>query len=498
MKILILGDLRLDRYLWGSCTRISPEAPVQVVDVRKCTLAIGGAGNVVNNLIALGASVFPVGVIGDDEQGATLRTLMQEKGIPATGIITQKGRRTSEKTWVVAAHQRVVRFDVEAKDLIADKSARQLVALVAKKLPKTALIILSDYGKGVLTDEVTKAVITMARSQSVPVFCDPKGKDYAKYRGATIITPNRKEAAEASGIEIADDASLRLAGAKLMKDLRLEHLLVILSEEGMALFSGSRFLHFPTVAREVFDMSGADDTTIAALAFAYASGMDMADACRFANKAAGIVVGKLGTATMTLAEIEAFDRPAAMSATRKIVTRKELRLIVEGLKKQKKRIVFTNGCFDILHAGHVSYLERSKAYGDVLVVGLNSDASVRRLKGAGRPINTEQDRALILAGLAAVDHIALFDEDTPRSLISEIVPDILIKGADYRDKQVVGADIVKRHGGRVELIEMLEGRSTTEIVKRIKPPSSPPLTRGAKVKRGDHDHSDRRRRFHRQ
>jgi D-beta-D-heptose 7-phosphate kinase / D-beta-D-heptose 1-phosphate adenosyltransferase len=467
---LVVGDLMLDRYLWGACDRISPEAPVQVVDVRSDAVRLGGAGNVVANLRALGAAVRVASVIGAGDDARTLRDLMAEVGASDAGVVEDPSRRVTAKTRLMASHQQVVRYDSETRVPLGATTASQLVEAVRDQLDGADVVILSDYGKGVCTPEVIAAVIALARENGVPVLCDPKGTDYDRYRGATAITPNRREAAQATGIDLANEASLTRAGEELRARLDLDFCLITLSSEGMALFDAAGLRRISTSAREVFDVTGAGDTVIAALALGLVAGLGVAGACEVANLAAGVVVGKVGSATATVAELR--DHASAVAAPRritdKIVTLDEAVAVVRDRRTRGQRIVFTNGCFDILHSGHIKVLEDTAALGDVLIIGLNSDASVRRLKGASRPINGEADRAYVLSALAWVDLVVLFEDDTPETLIRRLEPDVLAKGGDYTVDTIVGADIVLAHGGEILTVPLVPGKSTTELIQRIK------------------------------
>lgn len=458
--LLVVGDLMLDHYLWGACERISPEAPVQVVDIKNETTVLGGAGNVLSNLASLGAKVHVASVIGNDENGNALVEKLRALGISHQSLVRQEGRKTSKKSRVMASHQQVVRFDAESKEPITAQSEAALLTHVQGLLDAVDAVLLSDYGKGVLTPSLTQNLISLTHVRGIPCLVDPKGKDYSKYRGATLITPNRAEAALATNISITDDASLLQAGMKLKNDLDLTYAIITLSEDGMAIFD-QNVEKIPTVAREVYDVTGAGDTVLASLGFALACGMNITEAALFATSAAAVVVGKLGSATATLEEIIQYERSLATpSLHEKILTAQALKPLLDAYKEGT--VVFTNGCFDILHAGHVRYLEKAKSFGSVLVVGLNSDASVKRLKGEKRPINPQEDRAFVLSGLNSVDYVVVFDEETPYRLIQELSPDILVKGADYEGKEVVGSDLVKD----VRLVEFLEGRSTTQILKK--------------------------------
>lgn len=459
-RILVVGDVMLDHYLWGKCERISPEAPVQVVDIQRESTVLGGAGNVASNLISLSSHVSVISVVGDDSNGKELLNILYSKGASIQGIVVQEGRKTSKKSRVIASHQQVVRYDSESKEYITSSCEEELLVRFNDSLTSVDLVILSDYGKGVLTPYVTREIIAFAKKQHIPILVDPKGVDYSKYSGATLITPNKKEASIATKIEIIDDESLQKAGYFLKESLGLEYAIITLSEDGIAVF-GRDFIKMPTVAREVYDVTGAGDTVLAALGYALASGASIQEAASFANSAAAVVVGKLGSATVTLDEVDAYEHSLrAATAESKIKTKQEMIHLLQTKKNQK--IVFTNGCFDILHVGHVKYLEVAKSFGDMLIVGLNADDSIKRLKGEGRPINPLEDRAYILASLESVSYVVPFEEDTPFELISAIKPDILVKGADYEGKVVVGSDIAKE----VRLVQFVEGKSTTKIIER--------------------------------
>lgn len=468
IRCLVIGDLMLDEYLWGKAERISPEAPVQVVDVLREELRLGGAGNVVNNLAALGAQVSVCSVVGEDDNGWSLLKIFNRRGVATDAIFRDQTRRTSRKTRVVAANQQIVRIDRESRNPLSAESERQVCDWLALNAAGFNVILLSDYQKGVLTPTVISAATSAAAAAGIPVLVDPKGSDYGRYHGATILTPNRKEAEAAAGIAIRDSESLEQAAARIMATAGLEHLLITRSEEGMSLFSRTEpVTHIPTVAREVFDVSGAGDTVLASLAIGLASGMGMAESARLANIAAGIAVGKLGTSTVSPAEIINAVAVTHSDSDAKIKNRDVLTALITAERKRGKRVVFTNGCFDLLHAGHVKYLQQARRLGDLLVLGLNSDASVRRLKGENRPLIGEEERAHILAALDCIDYVTIFDEDTPLELIKALKPHILVKGGDYTPEGVVGKDIVEAHGGRVELITFVDGKSTTNIIERI-------------------------------
>ena len=462
-NILVIGDLMIDHYLWGKCERISPEAPVQVVAIEKETSVLGGAGNVIHNLKSLGAEVEVISVIGDDENAKELNRLLVKIGIDNQNIFIQNGRNTSKKSRIIASQQQVIRYDKESTEDISTSIQEKIINNFKNSFLKYDIIILSDYGKGVLTDNLTQTLIEISKKNGKKVLVDPKGNDYSKYKGATLLTPNKKEAIEASNIDIVDESSLLKAIKTLKNSCELEVSLVTLSEDGIAIYDDKLRTH-PTVAREVFDVTGAGDTVISSLAFAMASGYNIDEAVKFSNLAAGVVVGKIGSATATLDEIIEYESSLNKSTSDyHIKTIDEIRTLSKNLKVRGKKIVFTNGCFDILHVGHVKYLEEAKSYGDILILGLNSDVSVRRLKGSSRPVNTEDDRAYILASLEAVDYVVKFEEDTPYELIKAVKPHILVKGGDYRGKEVIGQDVADE----LRLVEFVDGKSTTKIIERI-------------------------------
>jgi D-beta-D-heptose 7-phosphate kinase/D-beta-D-heptose 1-phosphate adenosyltransferase len=468
IRCLVVGDLMLDEYLWGKAERISPEAPVQVVDVIREELRLGGAGNVVHNLAALGVQVSVCSVVGDDQNGRELLGQFCHHHIDTRAIFLDPDRRTSRKTRVVAAHQQIVRIDRESREALPAAVEQQLCDWIAAHASEYKAIVLSDYNKGVLTPTVIASAISAATAIGIPVLVDPKGTDYTRYGGATLLTPNRKEAEAASGISVTDTASLAEAARAIMSATGLQHLLITRSEEGMSLFSqGGEIVHIPTVAREVFDVSGAGDTVLATLAVGIASGFSMAESARLANIAAGIAVGKLGTSIVTPQEIIDAVSLTHKDSHVKIKSLEVLSPLIAVEKSKGKRIVFTNGCFDLLHAGHVKYLQKARNLGDLLVLGLNSDASVRRLKGPKRPLIDQDERAHLLAALDCVDYVIVFEQDTPLELITALKPHILAKGGDYSLDGVVGRDIVESYGGRVELITFVDGKSTTNIIERI-------------------------------
>ena len=463
-NILVIGDLMIDNYLWGECNRVSPEAPVQIIKVEKETKVLGGGGNVAHNLKTLGANVEVLSVIGGCTISNELKKLFKEINLNTGYLIEQKDRVTSKKTRIISAHQQVIRYDIETDDEINSDSEEKLIELFKTILGNFELVILSDYGKGVLTYRVVQEIIKSANSKKIKVIVDPKGSDYSKYSSAYLLTPNKKEASEATGINISDKKSLKDALIYLKDSFNLNVSLITLSEDGIAILD-DKFRSHPTVAREVFDVTGAGDTVIAAIGYALASKKDIDSAVVLANIAAGVVVGKIGSATASFEELIRYESLLKFSSSEdNVISLEKFVQILGGLRKSKNKIVFTNGCFDILHVGHVKYLEEAKKLGDILIVGINSDSSISRLKGKTRPINSLNDRSHIISSLKSVDYVIPFDEDTPIELITAIVPDILVKGADYKNKNVVGKEIAKE----LVLIDFVEGRSTSNTISKIK------------------------------
>ena len=462
-KILVIGDLMIDHYLWGKCERISPEAPVQIVNIDKESSVLGGAGNVINNLRALGSRVDVLSVVGDDYVANELKALLENIKVQSNMLIIEQNRKTSKKSRLIASQQQVLRYDNESIEDISSASEKEIINKLSANISNYDDVILSDYGKGVLTTKLTQEIISISNKNKVKVFVDPKGKDYSKYKGAYTLTPNKKEAIEASNILINDNESLEKAIKKLKEECELEVSLITLSESGIAIFDDNLRIK-PTVAREVYDVTGAGDTVIASIAFAIANHMKIDDAIQFANLAAGVVVGKIGSATASLDEIYEYESSLNKSnSSSHIKSFEEIEILAKKLHDKGKKIIFTNGCFDILHAGHVKYLEEAKSYGDILILGLNADSSVRKLKGPTRPINNQDDRAYILASLESVDYVVIFEEETPYELIKLIQPHVLVKGGDYEGKDVVGQDIAQE----LRLVQFVDGKSTSKIIQRI-------------------------------
>lgn len=448
-NILVIGDLMIDNYVWGSVERISPEAPVQILKITKEENKLGGACNVALNLISLGAKAHICGIIGDDVDGNMLVSMLDSANIKRDLLCVKSDFQTIKKSRFIASHQQVLRVDRESPNACLDSNILQKIQ---DNINNFDAIILSDYAKGALSVDFTKSIISLANTYKKPILCDPKGDDYSKYANATLLTPNKKEAQIATNIRIDSKESLLNAIKKLKDDYHLTYALITLSEDGIAIFD-SKLTQIPTLAKEVFDVTGAGDTVIAALAFGLCNNMDIYKSASFANAAAAVVVGKIGSAQATISEI--------LTITDNVEV--DVFDVIYDLKHNNKKIVFTNGCFDILHFGHISYLKKAKSFGDVLIVGLNSNDSIKRLKGDSRPINDEFDRMQVLKELECVDFVIMFDEDTPLNLISKIKPDILVKGADYKDKEIVGSEIVKD----VRLVEFIPNKSTSNIIKKI-------------------------------
>ncbi len=468
-RVLVVGDVMLDRFVQGEVARISPEAPVPVCRVTEDTAMLGGAGNVARNLAALGASVDFIGVVGDDAAGAEIRALMAALDGVTGDIVEDAGRQTSIKTRFFAGVQQLLRVDRETTEPVSDALAARLGEAAARALKRCGAMVLSDYGKGVLGATLTGSLIAAARAAGKPVIVDPKGDDFARYAGASMITPNRRELAAASRMDVSSEDAIVAAARQIAGDCGIETVLVTRSAAGMSLVGVDGVAHLAAEAREVFDVSGAGDTVVAALAAARAVGIDAVDAARLANLAAGIVVGKVGTAVAWADEvIDAIHRrERLLPGETKVMGADSAADRITAWRGRGDRIGFTNGCFDLIHPGHVALLAKSRAACDRLVVGLNSDASVRRLKGAARPVQNEAARAAVLASLASVDLVVIFTEDTPLALIERFRPDLLAKGADYTVDRVVGAELVQGWGGEVRLIELEEGHSTTATIERL-------------------------------
>jgi D-beta-D-heptose 7-phosphate kinase/D-beta-D-heptose 1-phosphate adenosyltransferase len=468
--VLCIGDLMLDEFVYGEVSRISPEAPTPVIACKRSELMVGGAGNVARNLVSLGTRCIFVGVVGDDQTGRALTSALMEDSLVEFKVVVDAGRPTTRKVRFVSEHHstHLLRADWETVGPINPAAEQALIARALTALPRVGAVVLSDYAKGALTPQVIRAVIDAANAAGKPVVVDPKGRDYSIYRGATLITPNRQELAEATHSAAKTDDEIAIAAAELRDELEAEAVLVTRSEAGMTLVGEGAPVHVPAYPVRVRDVSGAGDTVVAVLSAMLAMGADFEASMRAANAAAAVVVGKRGTATLTVAELRSRILPAAsLAPEEKIVFDwADLEPHLAGWRSQGLRIGFTNGCFDLLHPGHVRLLAAARAACDRLVLGLNSDASVTRLKGEGRPVQPAQARAEVLAALEAVDLVVVFEQDTPLALIERVKPTVLVKGGDYTREQVIGREIVEELGGEVILVDLVPGHSTTSIVQR--------------------------------
>jgi D-beta-D-heptose 7-phosphate kinase/D-beta-D-heptose 1-phosphate adenosyltransferase len=480
VRALVVGDLMLDHYVWGDCERISPEAPVPVLRVVREEHRAGGAGSVVANLATLDCPVSVVSVAGDDTAGDELVSILrdlrgpssQEPLVDVSGIVRLKDHGTTQKTRLVARVQQLLRVDRDVTADIDDKIAAQLEQLALARLANVDVVLASDYGKGVLEHGLVQAVATAARARGIPVVVDPfRHADFARYKGATTITPNRKETENATGIAQVSRDSHEQASKKLIADLGLDFATITLDKDGIYLRkkNAPKGEIFPAKARAVYDVTGAGDMVLSVLGLVLGAKGDVEDAVRLANVASGLEVERVGVAPISRAEIQrevSSATPPAL-ARKMIFEPTELLSRVDEARRQGKRIVFTNGCFDLMHAGHVRYFQDCRAQGDFLVVAVNTDDSIRRNKGPERPIMTLEERSTVLAGLAAIDVIIPFDETTPIALIEKVKPDVLVKGEDYKDKLVVGRDVVEASGGHVFLAPLWPGVSTTRMIERV-------------------------------
>ncbi|MBO1323706.1 D-glycero-beta-D-manno-heptose-7-phosphate kinase [Acetobacter sp. TBRC 12305] len=470
ITVLCVGDVMLDRFLYGRMERISPEAPVPVLLLDSRREMPGGAGNVASNILSLGGRAVLVGLVGEDEAGATLRAVLAEQGGLVDATVPDASRPTICKTRFIAAHQQVVRVDEESSSPLNEAQAHALCQAVTAHIGGAQAVVVSDYGKGVCAPAVLDCIFAQARAHGIPVFVDPKHTDYTLYRGAACITPNARELAAASHMPVDSQAQVEAAARAVMAHAQADAILATRSEKGMMLVRrNGAAVSVPARAREVFDVSGAGDTVIATMALAVGSGLALEQAMRVANAAAGVVVGKLGTATADIHEVlrELAGQDGAQDAPH-LLSLPAACAQVARWQEEGFKVGFTNGCFDIIHPGHVSLLAQARANCDRLVVALNTDASVRRLKGESRPVNSLQARAAVMAAIRYVDAVVAFDEDTPLALIRALMPDVLVKGADYTPENVVGADVVLAAGGRLLLADLQEGQSTTAIIGRAR------------------------------
>lgn len=461
-KVLVVGDLMLDRYWHGPTSRISPEAPVPVVRVDEIEERPGGAGNVALNIATLGSQCTVIGLTGDDEAADALEKRLSSSNVDCS-FTKLENNPTITKLRVISRHQQLIRLDFE--DGFQGYDAGKLAENFKQQIENTNVVICSDYGKGCLTD--VQALIKIANDANKPVLVDPKGSDFSKYKNATLITPNLAEFEAVVG-HCRNDEELVEKGERLRDELNLTALLITRSEQGMTLLEkGQPVFHIPTRARDVYDVTGAGDTVISAFAAALATGQSMQEATALSNIAAGVVVGKLGTASVTVHELQQAMKEL-LNVEKGVMDEDALANVVRDCQSRGEKVVMTNGCFDILHAGHVTYLEQAKRLGDRLIVAVNDDASVKRLKGEARPVNTVTRRMSVLSALESVDWVVPFSEDTPERLICKVLPNVLVKGGDYKPEQIAGGQCVTEHGGEVKVLEFVEGCSTTKIIDALK------------------------------
>ncbi|MBI1785446.1 D-glycero-beta-D-manno-heptose-7-phosphate kinase [Candidatus Sumerlaeota bacterium] len=464
-RLLVVGDLLLDRYVWGEVERISPEAPVPVVRQSRISDLMGGAMNVARNIIAAGGSAVVVGVMGEDAEAKQIEQLMKSIGLPGEGIVRSSLRPPTLKTRIMAGGQQLLRLDREETGSYSSAVERELIENVRRTISRCEGVVISDYRKGTVTPKLIRAVTAFAKRKSIPVVVDPKVPNFRIYRGADYLTPNLKEASEAAGRPLAGDAAIEAMGRKLRQSYGGRGIVITRGAEGLSYIGRGKPIHIPTQAREVFDVTGAGDTLIAHFTLALAAGFSPEEAARIGNVAAGVAVSKLGAVTVSPHELA-----AAMGGERnlcKVRSIDDLRLLTDHLRSEGRQIVLTNGCFDLFHAGHVRLLHEARALGDVLIVALNTDQSVRRIKGAPRPILPASERAAVLSSLAAVDYVVFFDEDTPHHLLSELRPNILLKGKRPGEK-VIGGEVVRSYGGRVVELPLSPASSTGDIVRKIR------------------------------
>lgn len=476
VRVLCLGDVMIDRFVQGAVNRISPESPVPVIQISDTESVPGGAANVGRNVSALGGRCTLIGAVGRDSAGDELRALLSNCGRIQPVLFIDESRPTIEKIRFVAGGQHLLRADRERPGEISVETAHAIVEAIAERIGDHDVLVLSDYAKGVLTDGVIAGAIDVAKKAGVPIVVDPKSTRLARYAGATVVTPNAKEATVATGVELCTDEDAAHAGAKIVAEAGIESVLLTRSERGMTLVTNEGHVaHIPASAREVFDVVGAGDTVVATVSLCLGAGMPLETAAHTANSAAGVVVGKHGTATLNrselLDELSRLSRIGASSSQMKVMAASQAIALREQWKQDGLTVGFTNGCFDILHVGHVGILEFARSQCNRLIVGVNSDASVARLKGPSRPINLEEDRAHILGAFGFVDAVVIFEEDTPYGLIDALQPDVLVKGADYTVEQVVGHEIVQKRGGKVVTFKLVPGRSTSSIIAKAAQPT---------------------------
>lgn len=464
-QVLVIGDLMLDQYIWGDVRRVSPSAPVPVVCQRRTTTMLGGAANVARNLSAAGARADLIGFIGADEAGLTVQRLLREMKIGAQGMLADPARPTIVKTSILAKGQQLLRLDIEEPGLPSAEMQAKLIEAIELIAQYAEAIVLSDYAKGVISRPTIEAAVRIARRRHIPLVVDPKSPDFRLYQGADYLTPNLNEASAAAGMALAGEEMIEREGRRLLRRYEGKGLLITRSGDGFSLITPRRHVRHPAQAREVFDETGCGDTFIAHFALGLAAGWSAEQAAILANTAAGITIGKVGSAVVSPEELSAaLGATASMGKVRSI---EGLALLVEHLRDQGRRIVFTNGCFDLIHVGHIRHLHEARRLGDVLIVGLNTDRSVRRIKGPPRPVLPASERAAVLAALDVVNYIVFFDEDSPERLIAELRPDVLVKGQQGAGQSVVGAEIVRSYGGEVVELSLFGDSSTDALLRKI-------------------------------
>ncbi len=469
-KVLVIGDLMLDRYLWGHVERISPEAPVPVLNVREENESPGGAANVALNLRSLGASVELIGLTGKDDTGEALIEALKRNKIKTTRIHRDSGVQTTSKTRLIAGNTQIARIDKE--ECFASP---KIEAMLTKKI-KTSIntfhpdaILVSDYNKGVVTESLLKAVIKLAKKLGIFIMVDPKGDDFSKYKGVNVLTPNQKEAETASGITITDNRTLHKAATIILKDTAADCVLITRGKDGISyLARNSALATEPSHTIDVFDVTGAGDTVVSAFVLSYLATNSYPKSVRIANAAGGIVVSRIGASSVTQQDILIQLAENTGKSTSKILTKEALTKKLSAERANGKKIIFTNGCFDLFHTGHLTLLRKARALGEILVLGINSDSSVKRIKGKGRPFISEHDRANLLTALDCVDFLTVFEEDTPLELIHSLKPHVIVKGGDYKSSDVIGKEFVETYGGEVHIIPLVDGISTTELARKIK------------------------------
>ena len=463
-KVLIYGDFMVDKYIMGNVKRISPEAPVPILEVTKKNSKLGGAGNVVNNILALGASTRVLGCVGDDADGMWILNRLNKRNADTAFMRTDSEVMTIVKTRVVSKNQQYIRLDEERIEDIPDSYEQYVREHIEEILADIQVIIISDYGKGAVTKKIAGFLIECANERNIPVVVDPKGKDYSKYKGATVCTPNTNELKVVTVITSEAEEELTKAGFALRDEISLQYLMLTRSEKGISVFDGDKKKDYPAVEKDVVDVTGAGDTVVSVVALGLAVGYEIGECSKLANLAASVVCSKFGAATLSMNELL---ECILYSGEFKNIDAEVAVFIAENLREKGKKVVFTNGCFDLVHAGHISSFNQAKAFGDVLIVAVNSDASVKRIKGEKRPIVSQQNRIAMLCALECVDYVILMEDDNPINLIKAIKPDITVKGKDWEHKHLPEREVVESYGGEVKFIEMEEGLSTTNIISKI-------------------------------